>query len=253
MTVSSSLRFKIFERDKFTCQYCGRRPPDVVLHCDHIHPKSKGGTNNELNLITSCKGCNLGKGKRVLGSIKYPNLKEEIKNLKETKKQIEEYYKYLKAVTSYKEESPILDLVCEKWCEYICPNIKGVSVNNELRKKFKSILKNNDAEDLISAIEILSENENVMEKTSGEKIKYLFGILKNLSLKRTNPELAQKNEDDYRSYYRLLKYWENKPRGSGYLPKYQCLKWLQIYSENEIMYCMDEANGIWEDLKNQLD
>lgn len=54
-------RFKIFKRDNFTCQYCGRKTPEVKLHIDHIIPKSKGGSYNEKNLITSCHLCNLGK------------------------------------------------------------------------------------------------------------------------------------------------------------------------------------------------
>jgi 5-methylcytosine-specific restriction endonuclease McrA len=58
MAVSKSIRFEIFARDTFTCQYCGRRPPDVVLELDHIHPVSKGGSDEVINLITSCYDCN---------------------------------------------------------------------------------------------------------------------------------------------------------------------------------------------------
>lgn len=60
------LRFIIFTRDKFTCTYCGRKPPEVSLQIDHIHPKSKGGQNTEINFTTSCKECNLGKGDALL-------------------------------------------------------------------------------------------------------------------------------------------------------------------------------------------
>lgn len=61
------LRFEIFKRDNFTCQYCGAQPPDVVLVVDHIHPVSAGGTNDELNLITACETCNQGKADKPLG------------------------------------------------------------------------------------------------------------------------------------------------------------------------------------------
>jgi hypothetical protein len=64
--ISKSLRFKIFHRDGFVCQYCGRRPPDIVLELDHIHPHSQGGDDSEINLITSCDECNRGKSDRVL-------------------------------------------------------------------------------------------------------------------------------------------------------------------------------------------
>jgi len=64
--ISKKLRFEVFKRDKFKCQYCGKGAPDVVLVIDHIHPHSKGGANTILNLITACDPCNNGKGARTL-------------------------------------------------------------------------------------------------------------------------------------------------------------------------------------------
>ncbi len=55
-------RFTILKRDNFTCRYCGRKIPEVILEIDHIVPVSKGGTNELNNLITSCRDCNRGKG-----------------------------------------------------------------------------------------------------------------------------------------------------------------------------------------------
>lgn len=69
MAVSKSLRFDIFARDSFTCQYCGRRPPEVVLELDHVHPQSKGGGDEEINLITSCAPCNRGKSSKVISEV----------------------------------------------------------------------------------------------------------------------------------------------------------------------------------------
>lgn len=59
--ISKRVRFEVLKRDAFTCQYCGKMPPDTVLHIDHIKPVSKGGNNGILNLVTSCVDCNLGK------------------------------------------------------------------------------------------------------------------------------------------------------------------------------------------------
>lgn len=64
--LSKSLRFEIFRRDGFTCRYCGRRPPEVVLEIDHVVPVAEGGTNEHLNLVTSCVDCNRGKAAKVL-------------------------------------------------------------------------------------------------------------------------------------------------------------------------------------------
>lgn len=66
--MSNALRFKILQRDNFTCQYCGEKAPQVTLEIDHIYPVSRGGGNNIKNLITSCKQCNRGKHARVLTS-----------------------------------------------------------------------------------------------------------------------------------------------------------------------------------------
>ncbi|MBO4509112.1 MAG: HNH endonuclease [Spirochaetaceae bacterium] len=59
--IPKRIRFEVFKRDSFTCQYCGRKAPEVILHIDHIKPVSIGGTNELLNLTTSCESCNLGK------------------------------------------------------------------------------------------------------------------------------------------------------------------------------------------------
>lgn len=62
------LRFEVLKRDNFTCQYCGRNVVDdkIKLHCDHIIPVSKNGTDELDNLITSCMECNLGKSDILL-------------------------------------------------------------------------------------------------------------------------------------------------------------------------------------------
>lgn len=60
--------FHIYARDGFKCVYCGRGSIEhgVVLHADHIYPRSKGGADTAENLITACMGCNLSKSARVL-------------------------------------------------------------------------------------------------------------------------------------------------------------------------------------------
>lgn len=57
--IPNYIRFQVFKRDRFTCQYCGRS--GVELEVDHIQPVANGGTNDLDNLITACKDCNRGK------------------------------------------------------------------------------------------------------------------------------------------------------------------------------------------------
>lgn len=60
-TAPPSLRFAVFKRDSFTCQYCGRRAPEFPLHVDHVVPWASGGRTELSNLRTACSECNLGK------------------------------------------------------------------------------------------------------------------------------------------------------------------------------------------------
>lgn len=59
--ISPRTRFEVFKRDEFTCRYCGRKSPDVVLEVDHIVAVSAGGSDDPINLATSCWECNRGK------------------------------------------------------------------------------------------------------------------------------------------------------------------------------------------------
>lgn len=66
MAVSPKLRFEIFKKYHFTCQYCGKKSPDVILELDHVIPKAEGGKDHEENLTCSCWECNRGKGAHPL-------------------------------------------------------------------------------------------------------------------------------------------------------------------------------------------
>ncbi|MBK8464711.1 MAG: HNH endonuclease [Chloracidobacterium sp.] len=63
-TLSRRLRFAVLFRDGFTCQYCGRKPPEVSLHIDHRNPVSLGGEHSMENLLAACSECNLGKSNK---------------------------------------------------------------------------------------------------------------------------------------------------------------------------------------------
>jgi hypothetical protein len=71
-TAGYSQRFRILERDRFTCQYCGGKAPNIKLHIDHIFPFAHGGKTIDENLITSCEECNMGKRDKVLNDTQKP-------------------------------------------------------------------------------------------------------------------------------------------------------------------------------------
>lgn len=59
--VAARQRFRIMLRDGYRCCLCGASGIGVVLHVDHIHPRTFFGTSDDGNLQTLCRACNLGK------------------------------------------------------------------------------------------------------------------------------------------------------------------------------------------------
>lgn len=59
--ISLKVRFEVFKRDKFTCQYCGARAPHARLEIDHRVPVCDGGGDEIDNLTAACQPCNAGK------------------------------------------------------------------------------------------------------------------------------------------------------------------------------------------------
>lgn len=59
-----AVRLFVHERDQYLCAYCGtgEGPFDI----DHIHPVSKGGTDDLDNLCLACRSCNLAKSNKLL-------------------------------------------------------------------------------------------------------------------------------------------------------------------------------------------
>jgi len=89
-TIRKSVRFEVFKRDLFTCQYCGQKAPDVVLEVDHINPVSGGGDNGILNLVTACRACNAGKSDKLLSdSAAVEKARAQAEDLQERRQQLE--------------------------------------------------------------------------------------------------------------------------------------------------------------------
>jgi len=78
--ISNKLRFSILIRDRRTCEYCGRKSPEVKLAVDHVIPASKGGDNSIFNLVTSCTECNSAKLAKILPDEIINEIIEGIKN-----------------------------------------------------------------------------------------------------------------------------------------------------------------------------
>lgn len=58
-------RQNVFERDNYTCQYCGKKGDRKDLNIDHVVPRDKGGKTTWENVVCSCIPCNTRKGNRL--------------------------------------------------------------------------------------------------------------------------------------------------------------------------------------------
>ncbi|MBU2609059.1 MAG: HNH endonuclease [Chloroflexi bacterium] len=56
-------RFEIFNRDRFTCQYCGKQTHQLTI--DHVIPRYRGGPHTWENMVSACSACNRRKAGRT--------------------------------------------------------------------------------------------------------------------------------------------------------------------------------------------
>jgi 5-methylcytosine-specific restriction endonuclease McrA len=56
-------RFEVFNRDQYTCQYCGKQTRQLTL--DHVLPRYRGGQHVWENVVSACVSCNRRKAGRT--------------------------------------------------------------------------------------------------------------------------------------------------------------------------------------------
>lgn len=157
--IKKSVRFEVFKRDSFACQYCGAKAPEAVLHIDHINPVSNGGDNEIINLITACKDCNLGKSDRLLDdSSAITKQREQIERLSERREQLEMMLKWRD------EALHAEDMLLEAIEGAILENIDGRDITESGYKLIKRWSKKFRVNDILSAIDLAAENMPITEK-----------------------------------------------------------------------------------------
>lgn len=152
MGISRKLRFEVFKRDAFTCQYCGCKAPDVVLQVDHIKPKSKAGTDDILNLVTSCSECNAGKSNRELSDHEVIRQKrKQLEELQARKEQLEMMFEWQKGLLDLEAET--LNRLASYWTS-LTP---GFSLNDRGRKDLRQLLIRFGAQAVMAAMKTSAE------------------------------------------------------------------------------------------------
>jgi hypothetical protein len=147
--LSKKVRFEIFKRDSFTCQYCGAKAPDVVLEVDHIIPVSKKGTNDLLNLVTSCKSCNSGKSDREISDNSVvEKQRSQLEDLQERREQIEMMIEWQRELSNLEEFQ--IEQVADYWSELVYP----FELTDEGKKDLSKMLKRYELSEILEAMKI---------------------------------------------------------------------------------------------------
>ncbi len=172
VSISTRTRFEVFKRDAFTCRYCGRKSPEVVLELDHIIAVASGGSDERMNLATSCWDCNRGKSDKPLTElITGENPLERIAYIQEQEKQLAAYNKIL--AKQRKRQNEDLQSLVNRWCE--------VTYKREVRYDDLSFLKYCVR---VCPVEQVLIFMDIAEQKGIRRLQYVSGCLKNWLGKR---------------------------------------------------------------------
>ncbi|ORX22731.1 hypothetical protein BVF91_09635 [Thermoanaerobacterium sp. PSU-2] len=159
--ISKKIRFEVFKRDSFKCQYCGRSAPDVILEVDHIKPVKAGGTNDITNLITACRDCNRGKSAKLLDD------KSVLEKQKQQLEELNERREQLEMMMKWREELINLD---NQQLEYVRSHFEKIAkceVNQNGIKTLKKLIKKYSLNDILDAIDISTSQYLVPDGSDG--------------------------------------------------------------------------------------
>jgi hypothetical protein len=146
-SIAKKTRFEVFKRDSFTCQYCGQKAPDVVLVIDHIDPVCKGGKNDILNLITSCDGCNSGKGGTELSDqTVLAKQRQQLESLQERREQLEQLMQWKTGLADL--DAHATTELCKLWASLV----PGWSINGNGLPKLTQLVRKHGVAEIADAM-----------------------------------------------------------------------------------------------------
>lgn len=192
--ISKRTRFEIFKRDQFTCQYCGGKPPAVILWVDHILAVSAGGDNERDNLAPSCDRCNQGKSDVPLEQV-VKSLAETLKVEKEKSEQMAIYNEWLKELRLARSDD--FYLVSDAIVECSGDDPEKIEIAGKRSISVRTILKHLPVQRVLEAIEIAHSRFNF--KTDGyTTFRYFCGCCWRMIREQepTVPDSEQTNPPD---------------------------------------------------------
>jgi hypothetical protein len=189
-SLSHSTRFEVFKRDSFTCQYCGKKAPDIVLRVDHIHPVSKGGENDLMNLVTSCFECNSGKGAKTLGDhTSIEKQRSQLEDLQERREQLDMLMQWKTGLVDLRAETT------SKLADYFS-RVTGWGLSEHGQTKIRALVHKYSVDELTSAIDssastyLQYENGKTTQASVEKVIDYVERVARSARMIAERPELA---------------------------------------------------------------
>lgn len=191
--ISKTLRFEVFKRDSFRCQYCGVEAPNVLLHIDHIKPVADGGLNELTNLITSCLPCNLGKRDVPLNDHAAVNkVRAQLDELQERREQLDLMMQWRESLRDLDQEA--VARIADYWDEHT----PGWSVNEHGKRKITKWLQTFGVEEICVAMDTsaasyleFDADDNVTSESVARAFDKVIGICRVNKASKTDPDLKQ--------------------------------------------------------------
>lgn len=242
----------------FTCHYCGKKAPDIVLELDHVQPVATGGDNDILNLVTSCFDCNRGKGKHELSdNAVIKTQREQLELLQERREQIGLMFEWKKSLSKQDEETFKMII------DYLEAKITPLSVNENGKASIRDLLRRFGINPLLDAIDVaagiyikFAEDGSPTTESVENFLNKLGGVLYNKSLKPIDQKLSLIKNKARRAF----NYYDNR-RGAILLNQYvKALRENWHYSDEKILEDLEQElipmldeQGNWSGWKAQLE
>jgi hypothetical protein len=165
-SLGKKVRFEVFKRDGFCCQYCGATPPGVLLQVDHIQAVANGGPDDMDNLVTSCQPCNLGKGARPL-SVVPQSLADKAADIAEREEQLRGYAEVMEARRRRRDD--------DMWriAEVLSPGCSQKGMSNDWLRSITNFIDQLGLYVVLEAAELARDRKSC---TGSWRFRYFCGI-----------------------------------------------------------------------------
>jgi len=185
--IPKNIRFEVFKRDQFKCQYCGSSAPEVLLQIDHINPVANGGNNEILNLITACFACNNGKRDKLLSDdTVISKQKQQLEQLQERREQLEMMMNWHEGLKNLKDE------VNNKLKDYWEDLAVGFEINENGMLKIRKWAKEYSFDEILKAMDASAEQYLVFKDGVVTDESWGIAFSKILAILKVNKDTIEK-------------------------------------------------------------